>query len=243
MTTKDAISTERKVTLYHLSRFSDQEVVEFIPRIPQSRARSENDTINRVCTAPTIEGCMLAHPTIIYYMVDYFDLAYSCPYDHMAQLHSLLERGECGMFFRLYTFEVNESELYTPDYLIEKGYVYDANATQEHWILNNCTPTAVSYVLINSIKRDEETGKNTYDYTTFNSLEECGLFMRTDDFFFLTQNRPDYNEIQEKKHSREDALQFIKEQEEKALQDENYVEPDDWYVKPSDDVSDDDLPF
>lgn len=243
MTTKDAISTERKVTLYHLSRISDEEVVEFIPRVPKSRAGSENDTINRVCAAPTIEGCMLAHPTIIYYMADYFDLPYSCPYDHMAQMHSLLEHGEYGMFLRMYTFEVNESELYTPDYLIEKKYVPDAKATQEHWILNNCTPSTVSYVLITSIKRDEETNENVYDYLTFNSLEECGLFMAGDDFFFLTQNRPDHNELQTKKHSREDALQFIKEQEEKALRDENYVEPDDWYVKPSDDVSDDDLPF
>lgn len=202
---------ERKLKLMHIGNMFEPEVKEFIPRVPIQRAGFENESINRVCVSSTMDGCMKAHPTVIYYMVEYMDAEYSCPYTHMSHFQMLLEKGKSGMFFRVYHFDLDEKDVYTPDFLHSQKYVPDCLDTQEHWVLNNCKPTSISYLLIEKMVMDRETKEFDIEYSLFDSLEDCGLYMPYNDFFFayekLYPNKGDRD--RDRVYTSEEALILI----------------------------------
>lgn len=213
MTNYELNTAENKVNLLHIGRFSDREVEVFTPRIPQLRAGSENANINRICAAPTLEGCIKAHPTILYYLAEYLDAEYASPYDYMGQLHMLLEHGQAGMFFRVYHFEVDETEVIKADTLQEFGYVPDAATTGEHWLLEEARPSAVSYLLVKSAEKDAETNEWQLDYQTFETLDEVGVYMDYVPFHTEIYDRQNPNEWMHKVFTETEARTFIAEAE------------------------------
>jgi hypothetical protein len=51
-----------KGRFFHISKFYLGDNVLFVPRIPESRAESENETIARICFSRSIVGCLDATP-------------------------------------------------------------------------------------------------------------------------------------------------------------------------------------
>lgn len=202
-------TTEKKQQYFHLSPIEDQEIKRFVPRVPTSRSAEENGTIGRVCVAPTLEGCVLAHPNLIYRMVHYLSLEYACPYQHMGFYHQLLEKGETGVLLRVYHLEMDPNELYTSEHLVSQSYVPDALTTGEQWIMSECEPSETSYLLIKSIIQNEDTKEFSMDYTIYDSLEECGAFVPYDEFYFLLMNEKTSVDVSHKKFSYEESIEIM----------------------------------
>lgn len=216
MTTLTTLTnTDTKLNLLHLSYFNYDPVDVFYPRIPTSRANDEDATVKRICTAPTLEGCLSAHPNLLYYAHGYMHSATADPFEHMARLHALLEHGLSGILLRVYHFEVDKEKVYTDDTLMTFDFVPDAHVTGEHWILEECMPTKVSYMLLSGLNETEEKDRCTPVYTLFETLEEIGTFMPYDDFYSTASKHPNANELLNKTFSKAEALSFKADAEER----------------------------
>lgn len=249
-------NTDNKIKLFHVSFFSNEPVEVFSPRIPVHRASSEDTTVNRICAAPTLEGCIAAHPLLAYYAHGYMETEYADPYEQMCRMHMLLEHGEAGILLRVYHLEVDKSLTCDDDTLKEFGYVPDAHQTGEHWILEECVPEKVTYMLLKDFKEDAVTGKLVPNYLLFDTLEEMGIGTTVpyDEFHSAIYRQPNPNELMVKKFAREEALSFIEaEQNYQHEQDLRYEEERIKSKKVSeqltkdfgftDDIFNEDLPF
>lgn len=180
---------EERMTLYHISPLFDPVIDWFITRIPNSRMCSENNEIWRICTAPTLEGCMLAHPNITFHFLDFMKEKYACIDLHSSHFHRFMERGLNAMVFRVYHFDATPEDVYTPDFLHSQGYVSDALDTGEHWIMYDKKPSKITYLLIHNVTRDEATKKVTFDYEAFDTLEATGLYMDLQSYIRVAGSR------------------------------------------------------
>lgn len=107
--------------LYHVTFDLMQDNV-FVPRVPETRADSENDTIKRICFSRTVEGALSAMP------------------DGGYRLDETIYKFDCLIkVFQLDTEKLNISpkNILEPEYLYERDYVRDALETEEYWILED----------------------------------------------------------------------------------------------------------
>lgn len=83
----------------------------FIPSMPRSAAGSENSTVARVVTAPTLFGCMSGHSHMVWLLLD-------------------RDIGEGGLnHYRISAFDFEKA------LLPNKKLVYDAEDTEEAWLI------------------------------------------------------------------------------------------------------------
>lgn len=100
--------------LYHVSYdvFQAERYV-FKPRVPESRADRENDSIKRICFTDSIENCLRSISSDLQFMNEY-------------------------NLIRVYKFEVSDQDenLMHWEELYRNNYAYDAALTHEYWYLN-----------------------------------------------------------------------------------------------------------
>lgn len=249
-------NTDSKIKLFHVSFYSDKPVEVFSPRIPTSRAGGEDASVNRICAAPTLEGCIAAHPLLVYFAHGYMETEYADPYEQMSRMHMLLEHGEAGILLRVYHLEVDQSIVCNDDTLKEFRYVPDAHHTGEHWILEECVPEKVTYLLLKGFEEDAVTGKLVPNYLLFDTLEEMGIgtVIPYDEFHLAIYRQPNPNELMVKKFTKEEALSFIEAErkyqyeqdllyEEERIQSEKIAEQLKKDFGSFEDVTDEDMPF
>lgn len=195
-----------KQTLYHISRMPCETVPRFTPRIPEHRVTGEDSTIPRICAAPTISGCILAHPEIGMYMSDLLDLHFSSPLELQEKEYKCMETGEIGILARVYRFEAEPELLVTPETLDAKGYVPDALKTGEHWITKPVQPVAISYLLATGVDRDPVTGERTFHYSMCDNLSDFGTFLSYQYFKLLIEDLPNFRERLHSPFTKEEIL-------------------------------------
>lgn len=138
-----------KLKLFHISRDFNETIKVFEPRIPHFTMGREDTVTPRICVAPTIEGCVQAHPSVLVFLNPY-ELSlvdYLLDEKRNEQVY-LLSHGTSGILCKLYTFEVDKSKVKTDTELLASKLVPDVNNTNEHWIVESMSPTKVEYVLI-----------------------------------------------------------------------------------------------
>ncbi len=96
--------------LYHISSYLDFNG-DFKKRIPSERIESENDTILRICAAPTLEQC--------------FASIGCCEGNYKV---FKIDTDKLG---------IRDKDICTPQELYDKGLVPDALFHKEHWITTN----------------------------------------------------------------------------------------------------------
>ena len=197
---------KEKLQLFHISRYREGEaaIEEFIPRIPENRMDGENDSMPRICVSDSLTGCFTATSNPSYEMYSYTREEYNCPYQHMSYLDILLEKNQSGQMYRVYHFEMDESEVVSPAELHEKGWVPDALETNEHWITANRKPDRISYIFLLSVT----PGKGNFNFRFTEMQEELdafGVMMGLDELYFYTERR---NQSLFQVYSKEVALEI-----------------------------------
>jgi hypothetical protein len=96
----------------------------FQPRIPCTRAKEENGTIERICVSTSIPHCLGAIP----------DAGSLCGFVDDSAIF--------GIPFLLYVYKVGidtftTEQMITAEELVHKNYVPDAHITNEHWLLTD----------------------------------------------------------------------------------------------------------
>lgn len=196
----------KKLELFHISRYREGEgaIQEFVPRIPRNRMEGENDSLPRICVSDNLNGCFTATSNPSYEMYSYQRESSHCPYQQMSHMDILLEKNQSGQMYRVYHFDMDETEVVTPKELHEKGWVPDALETNEHWITANRKPDRISYIFLLSVT----PGKGKFNFRLTEpqeELESFGVMMRLDELFFHTQRN---NESMFQVYSQEMAIQL-----------------------------------
>lgn len=169
-------------TYYHVSMDYQQEIKEFVPRIPRERASGEDELQKRICVSTTLTGCVKAAPLIWYQMYTYVNAEYYDPYTHMSRLTTLLDHeNKVGCLVKVYEFKLEEKELIAPNLLKENGWVPDADKTNEHWIMKATKPSRSYYALLENLK--EENEQPVFDFTQYeqHELGEIESYLETFD--------------------------------------------------------------
>lgn len=119
----------KKKTLYHLSLDVDQ-IIEFMPRVPESIMCDEDDTIERICLSDSIEKALSAAPW------------------GGAALFDIFICGDFSRLIRVYEFIIDEdnNSLISPEELYRKGLVPDAMLSNEYWYTEKLRPSK-SYLI------------------------------------------------------------------------------------------------
>lgn len=181
---------KKKLELFHISRYKEGEaaIEEFVPRIPKNRMDGENDKISRICVSDNLTGCFTAMSNPSYEMYSYRNEEYFCPYQHMNYMDVLLETNQSGQMYRVYHFDMDVSEVVTPDVLHENGWVPDALNTHEHWITGSRKPDRISYVFLLSVAPVK--GGFAFRMTEEKpEVDAFGVMMGVDDLYFYTDAR------------------------------------------------------
>lgn len=124
--------------LYHTSTSLD-EVIEFIPRVPELRAPTENDSINRICLSSSLEGCLTASPYPGYRIHGHF-----------------FWQDNSSFLIRVYEFDIDElnvDKLIPPEYLYYSESVGDAYFTDEYWCMEAIKPSRSYFIELKSVTR------------------------------------------------------------------------------------------
>lgn len=154
-------------TLYHVSYQPFSLVKNFTPRIPIQRAIGEDNTIKRVCVSTSVDLCLLASPlTEEMFTPD----GYLSTNDIM--LYELPEGdfSRYGVPFVLYTFEVDEAMVKTPESI--QQYVPDALETNEHWITADAEPVSHRYFLLEDAYKTDGSLRCFYKELSLSELEQ-----------------------------------------------------------------------
>lgn len=142
--------------LYHLSNKCDI-VEEFVPRVPDSRAKDEEGETPRVSLSPTIEGALTA-----------------VPWGGMQLENMFWEEG--SFLIRVYEFDIanmNLDNLLPPQYLYSKDLVIDSKITEEYWYLKSIKPSR-SYLI-----EIDNYNENVCDYIRFDDMIS-GIYVEMD---------------------------------------------------------------
>lgn len=232
----------KKLELFHISRYREgvEAIQEFVPRIPGNRMEGENASIPRICVSDNLNGCFTATSNPSYEMYSYQRENSHCPYQQMSHLDILMETNQAGQMYRVYHFDMDESEVVTPAELHGKGWVPDALETNEHWITANRKPDRISYIFLLSVT----PGKGKFNFRLSDvreDVEAFGVMMRLDDLYFYTNDR---NESMFQRYTMESALQIkatVKEEWEAKAEASKASQPvADWSIEVE--VSEADLP-
>lgn len=142
----------------------------FKPRVPDNLymyVQEENDEIDRICVAPTLEKALSAIPRGGSNLFDWYE--------------------DNGMYFKVFIIDtkklgIKESSIVVPEYLVKNKYVLDAEQTREHWILEAFEVTEEDSFLINvkdfKIEKDFNILKDldiTTDYVYNNEIIEIDM--------------------------------------------------------------------
>lgn len=153
-------------TFYHVSDDFKFEISTFKPRIPERPMKAENLELTRVCISDSLENCVMAHPTLRFYLGDRDGDTY-----WFTQVSKTsLSKNVRGLVTALYTFELEENELIDPSFLKSKEWVPDALETGEYWSFNNIKPVNRQILVIHSFSSNDEV--NSFKYSIFDSIEE-----------------------------------------------------------------------
>lgn len=199
--------TQNTLSLQHISLDYANDIKSFVPRVPKSRAINEDDSIPRVCTSSSIEGCMKGHPLLEYHFNVYPTLENYSPYEDMDRLTILLEKNLVGVLAKVYHFNVAETSVWPPQKLHSQGLVGDALISDEHWLLKEMEPSSISYALILSMANEKEKD----EYVLFDSWEEVGEVMTYMDYHTLKRELPTCAHLVNKVLTPKEALFMQKE--------------------------------
>ena len=151
--------------LYHLSNKCDI-IEEFVPRVPDSRAKDEEGETPRVSLSPTIEGALTA-----------------VPWGGMQLENELWDEG--SFLIRVYEFDIEDldiNSLIPPQYLYSKNLVIDSRITKEHWYLKNLKPSRTYLIEIDSYN------ERVCDHVLFDDVVS-GIYAEMDeDTYFNWEN-------------------------------------------------------
>ena len=119
--------------LYHVDILgTENEIKEFVPRIPKSRIAGEDNTIKRICVSKNIEGCLGA-------------ISWGQKINRNIKEFQVL---------RVYVFDkkdIKRDNLILDEDLYKRGLVLDAKIHNECWIINqSIKPCKIFYISINS---------------------------------------------------------------------------------------------
>lgn len=128
--------------LLHISKITSLIIETFIPRVPKTRLGSENGVIRRICTTPSIEGCMVAHP--------YLSREFRNIKEHEDSLY--VKDGKIGFLYRIYHFEVEKENVMNANEIGRLELVPDVSLTGEHWIMRNIKPEYITHLFITDIR-------------------------------------------------------------------------------------------
>lgn len=135
--------------LYHVTT-DLQHDGKFTPWVPKTGMKTENKTINRVCVAPTIEGCLTSMPSGSYSLTETLEKT-------MGQLKVfVIDTEKLG---------IQNSEIVKPQQLYQSKWVDDAYLTDEHWILSPFVVEEEDSYIIN-VASYEEKWEAVLDYET-----------------------------------------------------------------------------
>lgn len=137
--------------LYHVSADINRIHNIFVPRIPLDRMEGENITTSRICVSKTIEGALSAFP------------------EGGLRLDSLYDCRTESIIIRVYEFEVSKKNIIDDKILYEKGWVNDANLTQECWIIKNIKPQEIYDI---EIKNFQEGIADLLTYSQLKSIKD-----------------------------------------------------------------------
>ncbi|MFA9560685.1 hypothetical protein ACERII_25750 [Evansella sp. AB-rgal1] len=184
--------------VYHLSKGLDDEIREFVPRIPEARQEGEDDSIKRICVADSIEGCLSAMPISSDVSLEpnkTYPFCYYTVYELEAPNYIKGSRDKTT------TIISNEQ-------LIEQKLVPDAKITEEHWITQSISRDSdeiyiknVYIIKIDSEKSDIDVieyaeGKEIDSYTNINYIKE-DIDISNDEIIFYDINIWDESEDEE----------------------------------------------
>lgn len=148
--------------LYHITRNLNHNGF-FYPDIPRRILENENQTIPRVCTSTSIEGCLGSIP------------------DGGEHLEcSISEEGDIFKVFKIDTEKLGLEYILDSSELVENRYVMDASFSDEHWILQDfLVPEEDAFLIeIEGYNVEIQGYENALFYQ---ELEESG--MEVDDFY------------------------------------------------------------
>lgn len=125
---------------YHVSTNLNHSGV-FTPRIPTMIGKLENDTIGRVCVAPSIEDCLSSLP---------------CGGRFLSTLS--YDRRGYYLAIKIDTDKLNikDKDIISSEKLYKKGYVEDANLMNEFWITTKFVVPKEDMFIINIFNWSEE---------------------------------------------------------------------------------------
>lgn len=119
--------------LYHVDLCKSEVIKEFTPRIPSMTLDDEDTDIPRVCVSESIAGALGAVPWG----------------------GSQIENTGEEMIYRIYEFDssqVPSDFIISPETLVKEGYVPDALAYKEYWIITNIRPLNIFTIKIEAYK-------------------------------------------------------------------------------------------
>lgn len=156
---------------YHVSLDIEENISLFKPIIPDITYQLENKSISRICLSDSIAGCLTAVPWGGRKLENT-----SCFF------HELTD-GEILLIFKVYEFEsekISSQNIISTNELLEKGYVLDACASNEIWVVNqNLVPTTSYNVLL---KRYNENNADIYSHEFYLLSDEEHALIDFDDY-------------------------------------------------------------
>lgn len=193
----------RTIPLKHIEMWKpeSQEIQLFTPRIPVHAATDGETETARICTAPSIPECCIAHESIPYVL---FEMSGNSNLIEMSYeyFYHFLESAICGILVRVYHFQAEEDEVIDSETIQENNWVYDVERTKEHWITRPIRPYKVTYAIING---DDDNIRVLQESDT---IEELGVFMRLDKLDSYYRSNRDESSVFETKLTKKDAMRF-----------------------------------
>ena len=143
--------------LYHISTNLKHSGI-FVPKIPESILNGENEDNQRVCVGDSIESCLISMPE------GGFELE-----------KTIFEKNDTLKVFKIDTDKLGIPirDIITPDELVSERLVFDAQITNEHWILNTfkVPEEDIFYIKISSWQEEVRSYENIDFYEKMDILE------------------------------------------------------------------------
>ena len=115
------------------------------PCVPHNRLENENDTIPRICTAKTLDGCLTAiGPAAI--GLNALQEALSDIKQDMGPEHQVQIIEQLAFPYTILMFDLPDDAPYLVKTARVAQYVADAWRTQECWLIEDCRPVCISHV-------------------------------------------------------------------------------------------------
>lgn len=150
--------------LYNVCLPEDLNVSIFTPRIPDYRARNEDNIIPRICLSSSLSGCVSA---VVWGGANF---------DNMIIDLGLETKSYPIKVYEFNSSDIEDGNLVHPEELYEKDLVRDAIVNQEYWVVNqDLKPKKVYYISIKDFieeVHDDISFKNLQEIDRLDSLNE-----------------------------------------------------------------------